>query len=101
MNKILSFVFLLFVSFGAYSQKVYVTDKPYEADYKVLVVPYVYSANWLVYKCTNEYESKVSGNWYFVKYKYQADIVICYVKYDYQSNVKVWFVDHPYQVKIK
>ncbi|MYM13168.1 DUF6150 family protein [Muribaculum intestinale] len=60
----------------ASAQKVYSTDRQYQADVKVFVVDHEYQADLIVYKTDKDYRAKKSENkgiWFFTTKEYQAD----------------------------
>ena len=83
------------MSFGVFSQKVYVVNYPSQADLKVKVVDYASQADLLVFK--EEIVSQVKGNkgiWYFTDVPSEADKKVIFVKYASQADLKVYFVDY-------
>ena len=95
---LLVLVAVLAASAGMYAQKVYSTEKEYQADVKVYVVDHEYQADLLVYVEDHDYQAKGNeGRWYFVDKDYRADVKIYFVDHEYQADLKVYFVDHEYQ----
>ena len=74
----------------ASAQKVYSTDRQYQADVKVLIV----------YKTDKDYRAKKSENkgiWFFTTKEYQADKKVFFVDHEYQADLKVYFTDKEYR----
>lgn len=95
---LLVLVAVLAVSAGMYAQKVYSTEKEYQADVTVYAVDHEYQADLLVYVEDHEYQARGNeGKWFFVDKEYQADVKVYFVEHEYQAALKVYFVDHEYQ----
>lgn len=91
------FMFLL-IGFESHSQKIFYTVYPKEANYKVFITDKEYEANWIVLK-TKWINNVKKGIWFEVKYKNEADLIICIVKEKYLADKIVFFTE--YESKIK
>ena len=91
---------ILFLLFGvkSFSQKVFYTNNPNEAKYKIFITQNEYDANWIVLK-TNWNKNVKKGIWFEVKYKNEADIIVFVVAEKYLADKVVFFTE--YESKIK
>ncbi|WP_123901227.1 DUF6150 family protein [Flavobacterium davisii] len=96
-NQIFIILFLLF-GVASYSQKVFYTTNPKEANYKIFITQNEFDANWIVLKTTWNKNVK-KGIWFEVKYKNEADIVVFVVAEKYHADKVVFFTE--YESKIK
>lgn len=104
-NKLLIFIVLLIFLLiqpinKVKAQKIYTTDREYQAEIKVFVVNSQYQADLLVYKTDKEYKARSSENkgiWFFVKQPYQSDKKIYFTDKSYKADLKVYFTDKEYK----
>ncbi|QRE04399.1 DUF6150 family protein [Flavobacterium psychrophilum] len=97
LNQIFIILFVLF-GINSYSQKVYYTTNPKEANYKIFISQNEYEANWIVLK-TSWNKNVKKGIWFEVKYKNEADIIVFVVAEKYLADKVVFFTE--YESKIK
>ena len=94
-------IFLLFfalISYKSFSQKVFYTTNPKEANYKIFISQNEYDANWIVLK-TDWIKNVKRGIWFEVKYKSDADLIVFVVNERYLADKIVFFTE--YESKIK
>ena len=97
INQIFIILFLLF-GVTSYSQRVFYTTNPKEANYKIFITQNEYDANWIVLK-TSWNKNVKKGIWFEVKYKNEADIIVFVVAEKYLADKAVFFTE--YESKIK
>ena len=91
-------ILLLLISCSVRSQKIYSSDKSYQADLKAFVVKHEYQADLKVFKVKHPYQAEGnSGLWHFVNQEYLSNKKIFFVDYEYQADLKVFFVNYKYQ----
>lgn len=83
---------------NSFSQKVFYTSNPKEADYKIFISQNEYDANWIVLK-TNWIKNIKKGIWFEVKYKNEADLVVYIVKEKYLADKIVFFTEFESKIK--
>lgn len=93
-------LFFTLISFCSFGQKVYSTDREYQADVKVYVTDQEYKADLVVYKTDKEYRVNKNDNkgiWYFTNRDYRADKKVYFVDREYQADLIVYFTDKEYR----
>ncbi len=99
-TALLSFTFILAVSFSALSQKIFTVDSRYDADVKVFVTDSRYDADLLVFKVDSRYDATGNkGLWHFVSSRYDADKKIFFVTSRYDADVLIFFVNSRYDAE--
>ena len=93
MKTIKTLILLLLLTAPTFAQKVYVTNKRYEADKLVFKVKYFCEAHLTVCKTDDTNEIGQKHHWYFVDSKHAADSgwVIFYVDKRYEADMCVYF----------
>jgi len=95
-NFLLPFLAFL-ISYSIKSQKIYSSNKSYQADLRVFVVKHEYQADLKVFKVNQPYQAEGnSGLWHFVGQEYLSNKKIFFVDYEYQADLKVFFVNYKY-----
>jgi len=98
MKNLILPILALLISYSIKSQKIYSSNKSYQADLKVFVVQHEYQADLKVFKVNQSYQAEGnSGLWHFVTQEYLSNKKIFFVDYEYQADLKIFFVNYNYQ----
>ena len=98
MRKLLIISVLFAIASVSSAQKVYRTDKRYEADVRVYVVGHAYEADLIVYKADRAYMATGNkGIWYFCRAPYEAQKKIFFAQWGYDAELKIMFTDKEYE----
>ena len=74
MKNSLLFIVAFLLSSSLSSQRVFSTNKSYQADIKVFIVSQDYQADLKVFKVNQPYQAKGNeGLWFFAKQEYKAE----------------------------
>ncbi len=100
LRFLLTFILLYLFAGVASAQKVYSTNREYDADVKVYVTDKEYEADLVVYLTKKEYRANAHDNkgiWYLTDKSYRADKKIYFVDHQYDADIVVYFTNHEYR----
>ncbi len=100
MKKILLALVMGMMCSAAHAQKIYSTDRAYEADVKVFVTDKEYKADLIVFETDKDYRAKASENkgiWFFTDRPFQADKKVYFVDKEYQADLIILYTDKEYR----